>query len=125
MPLTIRILVIDGEEIILKSITKALRNTEDAVYSVMTANTAIDGLRLIRGNTFDLIFVDLALPGMNGAEVLRRIKNTSPAVPVIAMSGYSYERAFLDGAADDVSGFLSKPFTSAEIRSMVSRILTA
>lgn len=123
MPRTARILVIDGEEIILKAIAKALRTTEDVEYNVTTAGTAIDGLKLVRGNTFDLIFVDLALPGMDGAEVLRRIKNTSPSVSVVAMSGYSYERTFVDGAANDVSGFLSKPFTTEEIRSLVSRIL--
>lgn len=124
MPRSVRILVIDAEEIILKSIAKALRNTEDCEYTVTTAGTAIDGLKLVRGNTFDLIFVDLALPGMNGTEVLRRIRNTSPSVSVVAMSGYSYERTFVDGTANDVSGFLSKPFTTGEIRSLVSRILS-
>lgn len=124
MQRTARILVIDAEEIILKSVAKSLQNTDDVRYTVTTATTAVDGLRLIRGSTFDLILVDLALPGMNGTEVLRRIKNTFPAIPVVAMSGYSYERTFVDGATSDVSGFLAKPFTTSEIRSLLSRILS-
>ncbi|MCL4539276.1 MAG: response regulator [Bacteroidetes bacterium] len=118
-----KILVIEGEEIILKSITKALKSGANAEYAVTTANTALDGLRLIRNSTFDAIFVDAALAGLNSAEVLRRIKNTSPSVSVILMSGYLSGISFPDEASRDVDGFLSKPFTTDEIRSLVSRIL--
>ncbi len=119
----IRILVIDGQEIILKSIRNALKSSANAEYDVTTANTALDGLRLIRNNMFDAIFVDAGLAGLNSAEVLRRIKNTLPSVSVILMSGYLSGISFPDEVSKDVDGFLSKPFTTGEIRSLVSRIL--
>ena len=125
MPRNVRILAIDDEEIILKSIRKALDINGDVQYTVTTATTALEGLQLVRGNTYDLIFVDLALSGMNGVEFLRRIKRTNPSISVIVMSGYSYERILLNEAADNADGLLSKPFTTGEIKSLISHILKA
>lgn len=123
MPRTVRILAIDGEDIVLKSITKALKSDENIEYVVTIANTAMEGLRLVRSNTFDVIFLDLSLPGMNSDEVLRRIKNTLPSVSVVVMSGHLSERTLPNEASSNADGILAKPFTTDEIRSLVSRIL--
>ncbi len=124
MPRTIRVLVIDGEEIILKSMSRALRSEGDVDYMVATANTALKGLRQVRSSIFDIVFVDYALPGMNSREVVRRIRNTSPSASVVLMSGFSSATAFPNEAAGNADGFLSKPFTTGEITSLISRILT-
>ena len=123
MPGTIRVLVIDGEEIILKSISRALISEGNVDYTVITANTALEGLKLVRNEIFHVIFVDFALPGMNSLELLRRIKNTSPSASVILMSGFSSKTAFPNEVSDTADGFLSKPFTTGEITSLVSSIL--
>lgn len=123
MPKTIRILVIDGEEIILKSVSRALRSEGDVEYAVSTANTALEGLKQVRNSIFQIVFVDFALPGMNSLEVLRRIRNTLPSVSVVLMSGFSSATAFPNKVSDNADGFLSKPFTTGEITSLVSRIL--
>lgn len=127
----IKILAIDKEEIVLKSIRKALKSDKDIDYIITTCNTAVEGLKLIRSDTFDVVFIDLVLPGMNGIEVLRRIKNIYPAVSVFIMSGFSsfgfntdsqgklnYSDKSLNGAA----GFLLKPFTTEEIKSLIRKI---
>ncbi len=123
MAKTIRILAIDGEDIILNSIAKALGADTNTDYAVTTANNAIEGLRLVRGNAFDVILVDSMLSGMNTEEALRRIKNTCPSASVIVMSGYSSGSTSTAEESRSVDGSLSKPFTSSEIRSLVSRIL--
>jgi DNA-binding NtrC family response regulator len=123
MSTTIRILVIDGEKIILESVTKALKSSGDTLFVVTTADAAVEGLRLVRNNVYDVVFVDAALAGMNSTEVLRRIKSTSPTTHVIFMSGYMHGMLVPDELSGDVDGLLSKPFTSDEIRSLVSRIL--
>ncbi len=128
---TIKILAIDREEIILKSIKKALTGYSNTDYSVTVCNTALDGLKLIRSDTFDLVFLDLVLPGLNGAEVLRRIKNIYPLIPVIVMSGFTSGMNFnlsekgnsVNETLNNAAGFLLKPFTTEEIRSIVSRTL--
>ncbi len=128
----IKILAIDGEEIILKSIRKALTNSDDFNFTITTCNTAVEGLKIIRSNTFDLVFIDLVLPGMNGIELLRRIKNIFPSVPVIILSGFSPVRIQTGSTGGSVSaneklnvfeGFLLKPFTTEEIKMLILRIL--
>ncbi len=128
----IKVLAIDGEEIILKSIRKALTNNDDFNFIITTCSTAVDGLKIIRSKTFDLVFIDLVLPGMNGFELLRRIKNIYPSVPVIILSGFSPVRihsgtnrnnSSINENINDFEGFLLKPFTTEEIRALVTRII--
>ena len=128
----IKILVIDSEEIILKSITKALKNNNDFEYVVTVCSSAIESLKLTRSDSFDLMLIDLVLPGMNGIELLRRIKNITPAVSVIIMTGFSSteintstadERSYLGEIMKSASGILFKPFTTEEINNMVSQTL--
>lgn len=128
----IKILAIDNEEIILKSIRKIFRNDENADYHITSCNTALDGLKFIRSDNFDLVLIDIVLSGMNGIEVLRRIKNISPSVPVIVMSGFSSVRIRPDVTKEDTNtndilnkaaGFLLKPFTIEEMKSLVHRVL--
>ena len=128
----IKILVIDSEEIILKSIKKALKNNDDFEYVVTVCSSAIESLKLTRSDSYDLMFIDLVLPGMNGIELLRRIKNITPAVSVIIMTGFSSteintstadERSYLGEIMKSASGILFKPFTTEEINNMVSQTL--
>jgi CheY-like chemotaxis protein len=128
----LKILVIDKEEIILKSIKKALISDANIEYIIDTCNTALEGLKLIRSDTFDIVFVDLVLPGMNGIEVLRRIKNIYPAVLVVVMSGFASIRINPDanGKLDSsnqllnsAAGFLTKPFTTEELKSLIAKII--
>jgi DNA-binding NtrC family response regulator len=128
---TIKILAIDREEIILKSIRKALQSNENVRYIVNTCETALDALKLIRSDTYDLVFIDLTLAGMNGLELLRRIKNIHADIPVIIMSGSpltgihfkSDEEKAGNENLNNASGFLLKPFTTEEIRSLVSNLV--
>ncbi|MEJ2616221.1 MAG: response regulator [Ignavibacteriaceae bacterium] len=128
----IKILVIDKEEIILKSFKKALKSDANIEYTITTCNTALEGLKLIRSDTFDIVFVDLVLPGMNGIEVLRRIKNIYPAVFVIIMSGFvsvginpesNGKSNYSNNSLSSAAGFLTKPFTTEELKSLVSKII--
>jgi len=91
-------------------------------------SSATDGpqaLRLVRERSFDLILLDLGLPGMNGFEVLQQLKE-SPAtqhIPVIVLTAWNSTadklRGFELGAAD----YLTKPFESAELRARVCAAL--
>jgi DNA-binding NtrC family response regulator len=132
MKKSIKILSIDGEEIILKSIGKALKSDSDIEYILTTCKTAVDGLKLIRNNPFDLVLIDLVLPGMDGFEVLRRIKNIDASIPVIIMTGFSpvnihsestQANETRDEAIKSAAGFLLKPFTTREIISLIHRIV--
>jgi CheY-like chemotaxis protein len=130
MKLLIKILAIDKEEIILKSIKRALNSNDKEDYLITTCDTALEGLKLIRSDAFDLILLDMFLPGISGNELLRRIRNTYPEIPIIIMSGYSpkgiyeYEkRISLSDSLNSATGYLLKPFTTEEIRSKIHGVL--
>jgi DNA-binding NtrC family response regulator len=128
--LSTKLLVIDTEEIILKSVRKALEG-EYSSYEIITCNTALDGLKLIRSDKFALVLIDLVLPGMDTLEVLRRIKSIDPDVPVVIMSGFTPDgirtgknKNSNDESLKNIAGFLLKPFTTEELKSLINRILS-
>ena len=118
----VKILILDKEEIIFKAIKRALKNDKEIQYNITYCTTAFDGLKYIRSDKFNLVLIDLVLPGMNAIEALRRIKNIDPKIPVVLMSGFT-KNELQDDTLNNVSGFLIKPFTTEEIRSLILRIL--
>jgi CheY-like chemotaxis protein len=130
MKAVIKILVLDKEEIIFKSIKKALYSDNDFSYEITCSTTAFEGLKYIRSNKFNLVLIDLVLPGMNALEAIRRIKNIDQRIPIVIMSGFQpsgIQNSDNNGSSDDkfvnVSGFLLKPFTTDEIKSLILRTL--
>lgn len=127
----IKILAIDSEEIILKSIRKALQNFDNLLFDVTTCNTALDSLKIIRADTFDLVLIDLILPGMDGNEVIRRIKNINPTLSIIIMTGFSTnninsgleEENSLSKIIKNAAGVLFKPFTTQEIQNIILSVI--
>jgi two-component system KDP operon response regulator KdpE len=117
MPRT-RILVIDDEPQIHRFLRPALTA---AGFQVEQAETAAEGMRVIRGRLAEAVLLDLGLPDMDGAEALARIRQFSD-VPVLVVSARDREAdkvAALEGGADD---YIEKPFGIAE---MVARIRLA
>lgn len=80
-----RILLVDDEE----GIQLLYREEfEDEGYEVVSAYNGDEALALFREQSFDLIILDINMPGMNGIEVLRRMKEINPHLPVILSSAY-------------------------------------
>jgi two-component system response regulator AtoC len=78
-------LIIDDEELTLRTISRGLR--QDG-FEVFTALTGEEGLKLFHEEKPDLILLDIVLPGIDGVEVLRQIKDSNPTAIVIMMSAY-------------------------------------
>ena len=115
-------MVIDKDEIILKSVEKALRGDENFQYDVTTCNSAMEGLMLVRKEIFDIIIIDLILPGINGIELLKRIRKINQDIPIIILSGYSSAFTNDELIQNGKTELLLKPFTTEEINSLVIRI---
>lgn len=62
---------------------------EDLGHQVTIARSGAEGLKAFRRSKADLVIVDYVMPQLNGSEVVRRIKKSSPRVPVILLSGYT------------------------------------
>jgi len=107
-----RVLAIDDEPGILRFISRALR--ADGI-EVETASNGEDGLRLARAGNFDVILLDLVMPGTDGVSVLRRLLNRQPNQSVIVLSCLDSTRSkvqLLDMGAVD---YLGKPFALEEL----------
>ncbi len=83
-----RILVIDDEEAIRTSFTLVLG---DAGFEVDTAESGEKGLQMKKDAEYDLIFLDLKMPGINGVETLRRIRKTDKKVPIYIFTAFHKE----------------------------------
>ncbi|MCK9216952.1 MAG: response regulator transcription factor [Firmicutes bacterium] len=113
-----RILIIEDEEKLARFVELELRYEG---YEVDKAFNGRDGLELAKTRPFDLILLDIMLPGLNGIEVLRRIRQFSqvPVILLTARDAVVDKVAGLDGGADD---YITKPFA---IEELLARIRTA
>jgi DNA-binding response OmpR family regulator len=110
-----RILVIDDEEAIRMSFTLALKDTG---FQVDTAESGEKGLQMKKDAEYDLILLDLKMPGMNGVQMLRQIRENDKDVPIYIITAFHKE--FFDElkiARKEGLGFevLKKPVSSEEI----------
>lgn len=115
-----RLLIVEDEEDLLEALCYGLRKCGYAVDS--TANGA-DAVELCRINNYDLIILDLNLPGMDGTEVLKHIRSQEKDIRILilsARSGFDDKIAGLNGGASD---YLTKPFHFGELEARIRALL--
>ena len=114
------ILVIDDEETIRLLFKETL---EDSGHRVITADTGSQGLKLVKKQDFDLVFLDLKMPGMDGAELFRQIKTIKPKLPVTIITGYPDSDMMNRALAQGPFGVMNKPFGEQDIIAAVNNFL--
>lgn len=114
-----RILLIDDDRDVRAFITDSLLS---AGYEVTAAESGEAGLATLRDQRPDLMLVDFAMPGMNGAEVARRAREALPDLPVLFVTGYADSDALRD-ALDGAIAILRKPFDGPELHIAVAAAL--
>ncbi len=115
-----RILVIDDEEIVHASVGRILRR---AGYGTESVYSADEGIQRLRKETFDLVITDLMMPGMNGVEMLRALRQEEIKATVIMITGYPTIRTALEAMRLGAMDYLAKPFTRKELLAPVVRAL--
>ncbi len=115
-----RILVVEDE----KKVAKALKEGLEAEhYEVTVAHTGEEGFYLVSSQTFDLVLLDLMLPGRDGIEVLRTLRSRELQTPVFVLTAKDAveDRVLgLDSGADD---YLVKPFAFPELLARIRALL--
>jgi DNA-binding NtrC family response regulator len=116
------ILIIDDESAIRESL-EVLLTIEG--YSVRMAVDGEEGLRVLEIDSFDLVLLDLALPGQSGMEILPQIKERHPDLPVIMITAYGTVDNVVEAVRAGAENFVQKPWDNekllADIRSAVAR----
>ena len=114
------ILLIDDEPIALSNMSHVL---EREGYKVTACENGESGLAAMQSTEFDIVLTDLRMPGIDGMDVLRHIRESTPDVPVIMITGH----AALDSAVDAMKAgafhYIAKPFRLDEAREVVRSAL--
>jgi CheY-like chemotaxis protein len=94
-------------------------------FSVVTAATSAEALSLLRTLRPTLILIDIELPGMNGLEILKRLRSTAvfKTTPVIMLSGSNQKDIVMQSMKTGATGFIAKPFDRKTLVEKVSSVL--
>ena len=112
------LLVVDDEALTLRTISRGLR---EEGFEVFTATSGEEALKLFREEKPDLTLLDIVLPGIDGVEVLRQIKSTSPASIVLMMSAYHMVDRAVEAMKAGAYDYLIKPFHLADLSNTIRR----
>lgn len=113
----LRILLVDDEQGFIDVLTKRLRRRSVAVTSVLSGK---EGVRALRGQSFDIAILDLKMEDMDGIEVLKIFKILDPEMPVIILTGHGSEEAARVGLALGAADYLMKPCDLDELLAKVA-----
>jgi len=113
-----RILVVEDDPSARESIILLLRIDR---HTVTEARDGKEALELVGRQSFDLVLLDYAMPGIQGWEVALNIRRISPALPILMVTAYLEK---LSGIDKPVNAVLGKPFTMDELRSAIAKLLS-
>jgi len=116
----INVLVVDDDEAIRDSCTQLLTEMKIKVENASDGN---QGLKKIKGKVFDIVILDLKMPGLSGMKLLKMIKEVNPETIVIVITGYATVDSAVEAMKNEAYDFLPKPFTPEELRIIIKRAM--
>jgi excisionase family DNA binding protein len=115
-----RVLVVDDEATIRDLLAKTLALAEYDVDVAPDGRSALDRMRL---SAYDLLIVDLKMPGMDGLAVIREARRYKADLPVIIITGFSTESSAIEAVNLGVAGYLTKPFRVPQVLAAAAKAL--
>ncbi len=114
-----KLLIVDDDPHLLES----LRVVFSGLYEVSTATSAEEAAVQLEQQKIDVMLLDVVLPGLNGVDFLRIVREVRPNLPVVMISGASSIRPVMKALELGASDFIRKPFDIDELRLVVARAL--
>lgn len=114
--MTPSLLLVDDEEMFLEYLSKRLIRRN---HNVTTCLSGEEALKEISDHDFDVVVLDIFMPGINGIETLREIKRLKPLTEVIMLTGHASQETGIEGMKLGAYDYLRKP---CDIRELVSKI---
>ena len=115
----ISILVVDDEESQRKSIETFLRRRE---YKVLSASNGDEAFKLVEEEVVDLILSDLRMPGTDGLELLKKVKQFNPQIDVVVMTAYGSIDDAVSIMKSGAYDYLTKPIDLDELENLIKRV---
>jgi two-component system invasion response regulator UvrY len=118
----IRVLVVDDHSIVREGAKRIINDTADMEVAGECGNGR-DALHLILDNDYDVVLLDIALPGIDGIDVLRAVKAKKPTLPILILSMYPEEQYASRVLREGASGYLAKESLPDELLKAIRRVV--
>ncbi|MFA5516472.1 MAG: response regulator transcription factor [Desulfuromonadales bacterium] len=116
-----RVLIADDHAIFREGLKQVIID-KAAAASVDEAANGAEALKKVGANPYDLVFLDISMPGRSGLDVLMELKRIRPELPVLMLSMYPEEQYALRAFRAGASGYMTKGCTPAELLSAMRRV---
>lgn len=118
--MTTRILIVDDDPLILETICYFVTSFG---YDCDTAGSGQEALDILTREKFQIIISDIVMPGMNGMQLLKKVKKLHPKIGVIIVTGYAENYSYSDVIRAGAIDFISKPFQKDELEAKLDRVV--
>jgi DNA-binding NtrC family response regulator len=113
-----KVLVVDDEVEFASALAERLNLRS---YTTQTASNALEALSSIHKERPDVVLLDLRIPGMDGIEILRTIKQYDPAIEVIMLTGHGDKESVEEGMKGGIFEYIMKPIDIGELTSKIDK----
>ncbi|GIV13368.1 MAG: two-component system response regulator [Fimbriimonadales bacterium] len=114
------VLIVDDDDLVRETLRFVL---EEGGYQVWSVSHALDALAVLERQPIDIVLSDIFMPGMNGFDLLKQIRQRAPDVPVILITGYGNVEMAKQAVKEGASDFITKPYNISEIPILIERNL--
>jgi two-component system, NarL family, invasion response regulator UvrY len=119
----IKILIADDHAIVRKGLVQILADSPDAIV-VVEASDGEEALAKVDGGDFDLVLLDISMPGRGGLDVLKDLKSRNPRLPVVILSMHPEEQYAVRALRCGASGYLTKGSASDDLLHAIHKVLS-
>ena len=113
-----KVLLVDDEEEFVETLAERMRTRG---MDVSTSNSGADALQLVDEEDFDVVVLDLKMPGIDGLEALKRIKHRRPDIQVVLLTGYASVANGVEAIKEGALEFLEKPVDLASLTDAIHK----
>jgi two-component system response regulator YesN len=122
MPMN-NILLIDDEPVIVDTLFAMLSTVEHLELTIWKANSAIEGMEIMKNNRIDILITDVRMPGMSGLELIKHVKKQWSLCKVIFLSGYSDYEYLQTAMRENAFDYILKPVEDEVIIEAIQRVI--
>jgi len=115
-----KILIVDDNPNMSSLLSEMLEVFE---YESIRADNGLEAIEKIEQNGISLVITDMRMPKMSGLDLLQRIKEIKPGLPVVVISGYALDEEGNNLLSTLADGFLNKPFKMSDIEDLLKQVV--
>ena len=119
---TLRILIVDDHQMVREGLARVLAGASDG-WCVEQASSGLQALERLRRECFDIVIADLAMPGISGLELIRRVRAEFGRLPLLVLSMHAEEQYALRAFKAGANGYVTKDCASAELIAAVRKVV--